>query len=101
MPRGTAETQEPNEIPQEGRDTSREVSEESSRIEQAAYEPDVKSKIYYEYTEQFAWFAGLALILLLAEWLLRNRFHIYSLNQSLSLNHLRRQYLSYPNKELK
>ena len=35
---------------------------------------DVKSKIYYEYTEQFAWFAGLALLLLFTEWLLRNRF---------------------------
>jgi Ca-activated chloride channel family protein len=35
---------------------------------------DVKSKIYYEYTEQFARFVALALLLLLAEWILKSRY---------------------------
>ncbi|MDH5543162.1 MAG: VWA domain-containing protein [Nitrospinota bacterium] len=35
---------------------------------------EVKSNIYYEYTEQFTWLAGLALFPLLFEWILRNRF---------------------------
>lgn len=46
------------------------IYDEIDRLEKS----DVKSKIYYEYTEQFAWFAGLALLLLLTEWLLRSHF---------------------------